>query len=466
VSGPRNHKRVEDLEGAQLAAALATGNAVVAAGAGSGKTTVLAARYLHLLETGRMRSGERVHVRNILVLTFTRKAAAEMYSRIYGSLAEAVTASGPAATDGAPGRDDGLARHLAACLADFSEAQISTFDSFAARIARSGSSRYGVAPDFAIDEEGARKSASELALSFILEHREEEALRDLVSALGLAGARDEVLAELAVRRMSISSPPDFAALHAAQGSALETMAAEAREGILAMRAAVLEYAGTKTTDTSARWLDAMGRDPGSAEPGFLAFLAPLESLRKPGSNSKDEASRFLSDAVPGIKKAVVAYRDIAATIAAHPGRLALYRRLDDFRLAWDEVRRAEKTLTFRDVATLALDTLKNDREVRRHYKELYRFAMIDEFQDDDELQKRILFLLAERGDRDSAGEPAPADLEEDKLFFVGDEKQSIYLFRGADVSVFRRLSGELAGPGPAVDAKPLGLSRNSAASPA
>jgi ATP-dependent exoDNAse (exonuclease V) beta subunit len=64
--------------------------------------------------------------------------------------------------------------------------------------------------------------------------------------------------------------------------------------------------------------------------------------------------------------------------------------------------------------------------------------MIDEFQDDNELQKRLLFLIAsEPGDLDRPS------LAPDKLFFVGDEKQSIYLFRGADVSVFRRLSGEL-----------------------
>jgi len=138
VSGGRKHKRLEDLEGAQRAAAMATGNAVVAAGAGSGKTTVLAARYLRLLETGRMASGERVHARNVLVLTFTRKAAAEMYSRINGSLAEA-------SAEASGGSDEEIAAHLATCLAEFSQAQISTFDSFAARIARSGASRFGLA---------------------------------------------------------------------------------------------------------------------------------------------------------------------------------------------------------------------------------------------------------------------------------------------------------------------------------
>jgi ATP-dependent exoDNAse (exonuclease V) beta subunit len=59
--------------------------------------------------------------------------------------------------------------------------------------------------------------------------------------------------------------------------------------------------------------------------------------------------------------------------------------LDEFRAKWDAIRRSEKTLTFRDVAQLALDALKVDPGVRRYYRNLYRYVMIDEFQDDDEL---------------------------------------------------------------------------------
>ena len=69
--------------------------------------------------------------------------------------------------------------------------------------------------------------------------------------------------------------------------------------------------------------------------------------------------------------------------------------------------------------------------------------MIDEFQDNNELQKDILFLLAERPDTVNKGIPPSEDLSAGKLFFVGDEKQSIYLFRGADVSVFRKLKEEI-----------------------
>jgi len=451
LSLARGYKLVADLEGRQLEAATARGNVVVAAGAGSGKTTVLAARYVHLLATGAMASGERVGPRNILVLTFTRKAAAEMYSRIYGALALAAARAGGLGE--AAVRDEGLADHLAACLADFSQAQISTFDAFAARVARSGSSRFGVAPDFAVDEERAARMSGDLALSFILERREEAAMRDLVASAGLEGARDDVLAALALARMPISSPPGFEEMHSRQATRLEELASRTRERLVAMRAAALDYSGSRTTPTSRAWLDAFdafpedaGRRSAPSEERFLAYLDRLIGLRKPASNSRDEASLFLSDCVPAVKAAAAEYRDLAATRAAHPGRLSLYRLLDDYRERWDALRRREKTLTFRDVARLSLDALEGDPDLRRHYGDLFRFVMIDEFQDDDELQKRVLFLIAGLEDEPREGSRAASS---DRLFFVGDVKQSIYLFRGADVSVFRRLAEELSSRGAA-----------------
>ena len=78
--------------------------------------------------------------------------------------------------------------------------------------------------------------------------------------------------------------------------------------------------------------------------------------------------------------------------------------------------------------------------MRQIEKERYKAIMIDEFQDNNQQQRDMLFMLAEKLDRHEKGVPEVQDLCPDKLFFVGDEKQSIYRFRGADVSVFRALS--------------------------
>jgi ATP-dependent exoDNAse (exonuclease V) beta subunit len=69
--------------------------------------------------------------------------------------------------------------------------------------------------------------------------------------------------------------------------------------------------------------------------------------------------------------------------------------------------------------------------------------MIDEFQDNNRLQKEILYLLGEKKDTELPRVPSAGELDPGKLFFVGDEKQSIYRFRGADVSVFKELAGEV-----------------------
>ena len=103
-------------------------NTIVAAGAGSGKTSVLSERFASLLEK------DKLPLDSILCLTFTRKAAAEMYTRIHARLMQS---------------DDATITHR---MESFDEARILTLDSFCGIIARSGSRHYGIAPSFTTDE--------------------------------------------------------------------------------------------------------------------------------------------------------------------------------------------------------------------------------------------------------------------------------------------------------------------------
>lgn len=87
---------------------------------------------------------------------------------------------------------------------------------------------------------------------------------------------------------------------------------------------------------------------------------------------------------------------------------------------------AEKTpaaLDFEDLQLRARDLLVNHPGVRRRLRDRFRYVLVDEFQDTDALQDQIVTLLA--------GEPP-----EDRLFVVGDPKQSIYRFRHAEVGLF------------------------------
>ena len=119
--------------------------------------------------------------------------------------------------------------------------------------------------------------------------------------------------------------------------------------------------------------------------------------------------------------------------------------LEIFQEEVQNTKRSMGLLTFADVAALAIESLLKYPELRLIEKKSYKAIMIDEFQDDNILQKELLFLLAEKEELCSSRIPLASELNPEKLFFVGDEKQSIYKFRGADVEVFRKLSDELSG---------------------
>ncbi|MEI8378435.1 MAG: UvrD-helicase domain-containing protein, partial [bacterium] len=110
---------ISGLDDSQKRAVLAQTNCIVTAGAGAGKTSVLVARCIHLIMK------RRIPLRSILALTFTRKAAAEMYERIYTGLA---------------GEDSAWAREQ---LADFPNAHITTLDAFCSELTRSSASDWG-----------------------------------------------------------------------------------------------------------------------------------------------------------------------------------------------------------------------------------------------------------------------------------------------------------------------------------
>ena len=406
-------------------------NGAVSAGAGSGKTTVLAARYLDLVLR------ENADVRSILVLTFTRKAAAQMYGRIHRALL-----------------DSGESRALEQ-VDRFSEAQISTLDSFCSLVLRPEAQEYGYPPDFRVDDEECARISEARALSFLLERREDPALREIFARLGFETAWKGLFADAAARLWTPSEAPDIPAMLRLQADAAARTIREQAAIILdAARAACDEGAGLRNPSAkAAAVLDAFATLPanlaGLKSDMIVAALDLIVLFNLKGFGRSDSETL--------IKEAAGRARDAARLLAkaaemeslaplAGPA-LGLLAELGE------QVRKAKRlarVMGFRDVASAAVDLLSRRPEIRAGWKDRFRHIMIDEFQDDDELQKDLLYLLAERRDRMDPGVPKRGDLEPDKLFFVGDEKQSIYRFRGADVAVFRGLAEDLGADGPAL----------------
>jgi len=405
-------------------------NVVVTAGAGSGKTSVLAMRFLRLIREG------RAGIDNILTLTFTKKAAAEMYERIYNLLSEE--------------RDNETVRRA---LTHFEDAQISTIDSFCSRVVRNDPVRYGMPGNFTQDTDEAARFAEQEALDFILEKRDNGALRNCILHFNFERVWKGLFASLANEYFSLAEVHDFTLIAAEQkstlGKALDKALADLRE--IEQECLDLGDTGYSSVRTGQELLagctDCFRSLKDDGRFSELADKAESFRLRKPGGKSGNEVLEIYKNLVERCAAVFSAMGLAARTLAGWDDLESLFDLCSEFQEVFLRRKREAGFLTFRDVSTMALDVLLHNHEVRRYYKETFRYIMIDEFQDNNRLQKDLLYLLAERMDLELDRIPRSDELEPGKLFFVGDEKQSIYRFRGADVSVIKELAGELSGEG-------------------
>ncbi len=404
-------------------------NVVVSAGAGSGKTTVLAERYLRLVRD------LRTPVSAILTLTFTRKAAAEMHERIHARLR--------AIQD-----NEFISRQLET----FDRAPISTLDSFCAELVRSAAPRFGVTTDFRTDEDEYRRLAEEVALDVLLEHLSREPVARFVAANGFTSIWHDCLVKIAGEFLVITRPVDAGAIAASQQTVLReafNRALAALEETVA-RIATLEAGGSSAASKvieAAQGLELTAYRDGAELQQLLALVSGLRSIRKPGGKASGEVV-LLKELMDEMRALCDSLQNLGATLLMQDDVHALLLMVQDYDQRLQAAKRAQGLLTYSDVMEMAIAALQQDHQLRQFYNRKYRFIMIDEFQDNNERQKLLLYLLALDPavdlPTDRVSDPDPAWLKPDKLFFVGDDKQSIYRFRGADVSVFRALSGELA----------------------
>ena len=422
------------LDREQERACLEDCNTAVSAGAGSGKTTVLAERYVRLV------TGRKLAAEEILTLTFTRKAAAEMYARIYRRLAES---------------DHPLAKRQ---LREFSRARISTLDSFSAAIARGGTSRYGIPPDFRIDENALALTAEETAVEVLMRHRDEETVQRLVAARSFERVTRDLFAGIGLNAASFSAAAGFHTLAEAQIDFLEGEIETLCLGIddtLTLIAGNGE-AAADPSKTTVRIYDTLkscfplggGGGPKRIDVEGLGRKAALLGSKEFPTIAKNWTGKnlvWLRPLVGTVKQQARQLEQLTGTLLYREDILSLGSILDEYAETLLNRKRRFGLLSHRDTAELALDILKNDHRLRNYYKGRIKAIMIDEFQDNNRLQKELLYLISEKEGVCGAGVPEVKDLEPRKLFFVGDDKQSIYRYRGADVSVFRNLSRELAG---------------------
>jgi ATP-dependent helicase/nuclease subunit A len=358
----------------QIAAVEATGEVFVSAGAGTGKTAVLVERFVRAV------CEEGLDVDSILVITYTRKAAGELRGRIRSALVER-------------GRHE-LAREL-------DGAWISTIHGFCNRLLKAYPFAAGLDPRFReLDEAQAavlRSEAFESVLSDFCSSDEPDRLQ-LLATYGASGLRRMLTRVYEILRsagrepvLELGEPPDL-------GDRIEELCAAAT-------ALAGDPEATDAQRTAARQaLDLLGEEH---RPERLLDLAELRARGERGE-AYEEARRRLEQA--------------ALDSVASRDRELLQELLDRFGEAYAAAKRAESALDFEDLQLAARDLLRDEQAIREREQLRFRAIMVDEFQDTNRLQCELIDLLT-----------GPVT----EVFFVGDEFQSIYGFRHADVGVFR-----------------------------
>ncbi|MDR0444395.1 MAG: UvrD-helicase domain-containing protein [Treponema sp.] len=451
-------KTYQQLNEEQQAAAFCTDNAVVAAGAGSGKTLVLANRFAWLL------TEKGYKVDEILTLTFTKKAAAQMYRRIHSQLTMIA--------EDEPGIKAQRARQA---LDDFIHARIQTLDSYSTSIVKQCAPRYGISPDFRIDQDRSNEIACEESLPFLITHRRHPAIERLYSdnrPKDIAGA---IFADVLTRYCQIGKARDFLVDVKKQFDIIcvewknhcdelvkilkeiDDAVSDNPDLLPDINPLIEKYKGGKIEipgfESIRAYFDLLLSLPqetciesSEAHPlqkSIVIILYYLKEICDLNLRKGKKTDNPVKASVHQLREFFGRFSSLAVFCMQAGFILSITPLFTELQQRYLTRKRTEGILTFSDVANLAKTILLEQEDIRQSEKESFKAIMIDEFQDNNELQKDLLFLLAEKPDVKSGGVPSADNLSPGKLFFVGDEKQSIYFFRGADVSVFRRLKDEL-----------------------
>ncbi len=388
----------------------------VTASAGSGKTTVMVDRLLYMLERD-----PSLTFGNILVITFGEKAANTLKERTRAELERRALA--------AKGK---RRKRYESLLAGLQNSYIGTIHSFAARILRENPLEAGVEPGFGVVTEGIdsllqdraiervfdRAAGDDALVRFLVEYRDSAPGQALKGAYAKARSFEIDIGSISVPDMSagcdavlakfLAKARELAALGPGDGksSRVADTCEKARE-----LCGILEAAATGALDERLveRILGCFGN--GGIHGGVKS---PWKEAVKELKEGKDGG---------------IVYEAVAALYEqiTYPYKAAFVRLLKEFAREYEEEKRRERVLDFDDLLYYLAGLLKEDTDPKKAaaagYRAAFRHVMVDEFQDTSRIQIDIVRGCARDG----------------QLFIVGDEKQSIYRFRNADLGSFREM---------------------------
>lgn len=421
-------------------------NILVSASAGSGKTFVMAERILDQLARG-------VEISQLFISTFTVKAATELKERLEKKISQQIQET----------VDVDLKQHLGRQLADLPNAAIGTMDSFTQKFLGKHGYLIDIAPNFRIlqNESEQLLLKNEVFHQFFEDHYQgenKESFSRLVKNFAGRGKDERGLRQQVYKiydfLQSTSNPQKWLSDSFLKGFEEADFASEKEKLTEKIKQALwdLEIFFRYHLDNDAKefpkatYLEAVQQvldqissiNQESDSQAYQAVLTRVVAI------SKEKNGRALANSSrkADLKPLADAYNDERKAQFAKLGQLSdqitildyqeryhgdtwelsktFQTFMSDFVEAYRERKRLENAFEFADISHYTIEILENFPQVRKAYQERFHEVMVDEYQDTNHIQERMLELLSNGHNR----------------FMVGDIKQSIYRFRQADPQIF------------------------------
>lgn len=391
----------------------------VSAGAGSGKTFTLTRRIVYALSP---ESGPFIeHLDQVLAITFTKDAAAEIRDRVRRALI-----------------DEGMDEE--ALTVD--DAWISTIHGMCSRILRAHALELGIDPEFtvltdtdelmdqAVEHVLARATAPDAAPELAASLKALYAWYPMAGEGGPFGAGTTIKG-LVRELLELSSqlPGGMDDVHVARGQADTSALADAYRAALGASKAATEKAQVALDAIDA--FEASGKTMADAARLMMSCTMPRASNAFP----KEQVELLKAEAADAFINIVLA--------CGGPALDALVGLARSVEAEYRALKAGQSALDNNDLLRMAYEALRDYPAIRAAYEGRFKMVMIDEFQDTDQMQVDLIRYLTGAGER--------------ALCTVGDAQQSIYRFRGAEVEVFRRQERKVGASGTAEAAAVAGV---------